>query len=150
MTNITLNYEFFKYHLDTAVWAVLGLMSFIMFWQVIERYWFFSTIKLSQYGNIHDLDIDLEKGLTPIFSVGANAPFVGLLGTVLGILITFYDIGQGGGDIDVAQIMVGLALALKATALGILVAIPAMVFYNALARKVTVKRLEWQSLQQQD
>lgn len=150
MTNITLDYEFFKYHLDTAVWAVLGLMSFIMFWQVIERYWFFSTIKLSQYGNIHDLDIDLEKGLTPIFSVGANAPFVGLLGTVLGILITFYDIGQGGGDIDVAQIMVGLALALKATALGILVAIPAMVFYNALARKVTVKRLEWQSLQQQD
>lgn len=147
MVEITIDYEFFKQHLDMAVFVVLGLMSLIMFWKVIERYWFFSTINLERYQNVHDLDIDLESGLTPIFSIGANAPFVGLLGTVIGILITFYDIGVGGGDIDSAQIMIGLALALKATALGILVAIPAMIFYNALSRKVIVRRLQWLSLQ---
>lgn len=55
--------------------------------------------------------------------------------------------GQHGGNIDAAQIMVGLALALKATAIGILVAIPSVMFYNILSRKVDVRREKWMSYQ---
>ena len=61
-------------------------------------------------------------------------------------MLTFYQIGHGGGDIDAGIIMMHLSLALKATALGILVAIPSMVFYNGLGRKVEVNRLKWKVL----
>jgi len=75
--------------------------------------------------------------------VGSNAPYIGLLGTVLGILITFYDLGQGGA-MDARSIMLGLALALKATAGGLVVAIPSMLFYNALLRRVDVLKARWE------
>jgi biopolymer transport protein ExbB len=65
-----------------------------------------------------------------------------LLGTVLGILIAFFDMGQSG-TIDTTTIMLGLALALKATALGLIVAIPSVVFYNALLRRVDVLKVRW-------
>jgi biopolymer transport protein ExbB len=77
-----------------------------------------------------------------ISSIGSNAPYVGLLGTVLGILLTFYDIGLHG-SIDTNAIMLGLALALKATALGLVVAIPAILIYNGLLRKTDVLTARW-------
>lgn len=138
--------ELFKTYLDLAIFTILGLMSFIMVWKTLERYWFLSHIDLAAYKDIYELDIDLEHNLSPIYTVGANAPYVGLLGTVLGILITFYDMGQSGGDIDAGEIMLGLALALKATALGILVAIPSVMFHNILARKISIRRNQWLSL----
>ena len=75
-------------------------------------------------------------------TIGSNAPYIGLLGTVLGIMITFHTIGTQG-YLDATRIMVGLALALKATAFGLLVAIPSIVFYNTLLRRVKVILLEW-------
>lgn len=142
-------FDFLKTHIDHIIFVILGLMSFIMLWKTLERAIFYWRMNLKDYADEHQLDIALEKGLTPIYTVGSNAPYVGLLGTVVGILLTFYEIGQQGGQIDIAQIMVGLALALKATALGILVAIPAIVFYNILTRKAQVRRLQWLSLQAQ-
>ena len=68
-----------------------------------------------------------------------------MLGTVLGILVTFHEMGQGG-KIDVNTIMLGLAMALKATAAGLLVAIPAILFYNSLLRKVDVLTSRWLAL----
>ena len=65
---------------------------------------------------------------------------------MLGLLVTFYETGQGG-KIDVNSIMVGLAMALKATAAGLVVAIPAMLFYNGLLRKVDVLIGHWAALQ---
>ena len=67
----------------------------------------------------------------------SNAPYVGLLGTVSGIMITFYDMGMSGG-IDTKSIMIGLSLALKATGLGLLVAIPTLMIYNGFNRKVDI------------
>ena len=139
--------EFLKTYLDYMILGALGLMSFIMVWKVVERYIFFARVDVRRYENIHELNIALERNLTPVYTIGSNAPYVGLLGTVTGILITFYDMGQHGGNIDAAQIMVGLALALKATALGILVAIPSIIFYNLLSRKVDVRREKWLSYQ---
>ena len=124
-------------------------MSVIMLATVIERFIFLSRINVAKYSNIHSLEIDLNRNMTIISTVGANAPYVGLLGTVIGILLTFYQIGQAGGDVDAGAIMMHLSLALKATALGILVAIPSMMFYNGLGRKVEVNRLKWKVLNAQ-
>ena len=86
--------------------------------------------------------MDLTNNLSIISSFGANAPYIGLLGTVLGIIITFYTMGQTA-QMDVQQIMTSLALALKATAMGLVVAIPAIFFYNHLNRKVEVLINQW-------
>lgn len=134
--------EFLKANLDAGVIAVLGFMSFLALAFVVERYLYFARVELAGFDHAEDLEIALTQHLTVIASVGANAPYVGLLGTVLGILITFYDIGQSGA-IETATIMVGLALALKATALGLVVAIPSIVFYNALLRRVEVLKARW-------
>ena len=139
--------EFLKANVDYIILGILGLMSLIMLWKVLERYIFLARVDVRDYPNIHELNIALERNLTPIYTIGSNAPYVGLLGTVTGILITFYDMGQSGGNVDAAQIMVGLALALKATALGILVVIPSIMFYNMLSRKVDIRREKWLSYQ---
>ncbi|MBE2898915.1 TonB-system energizer ExbB [Pasteurellaceae bacterium TAE3-ERU1] len=142
-------FEFLEQYTDYIILGTLALMSFIMVWKVIERVLFFASVNVADYATIHDLEIDLTRNLTPIAIIGANAPYVGLLGTVVGILLTFYTMGQAGGDIDAASIMVNLSLALKATAVGILVAIPSMVFYNGLNRKVDVNKMKWHALQAQ-
>ena len=136
--------EFLQANLDYLVHGTLGLMSFIMLALVIERYLYLNRVKVQQFDHIETLKIDLTRNLTTISSIGSNAPYVGLLGTVLGILVTFYTMGQGG-KIEVHTIMLGLALALKATAAGLLVAIPAILFYNGLLRKVEVLTARWQA-----
>ncbi|MFY9975790.1 MAG: TonB-system energizer ExbB [Chromatiaceae bacterium] len=141
--------ELLKAHLDAGIIAVLGFMSFLAIAFVIERYLYFARVKLGAFDHPDDLEIALTRHLTAIATVGANAPYVGLLGTVLGILITFYDIGQSG-TIETASIMVGLALALKATALGLVVAIPSIIFYNALLRRVDVLKARWHRLYRQE
>ena len=142
-------FDFLKHYIDYIILGLLAVMSFIMVWFVIERFIFLNKVKVSSYHNIHELDIDLNRHLTIISTIGVNAPYIGLLGTVIGILLTFYDLGNSSGDIDAAAIMLHLSLALKATAVGILVAIPSMVFYSALGRKVEVNRLKWKVLNSQ-
>ncbi|MDY4594256.1 MAG: TonB-system energizer ExbB [[Pasteurella] aerogenes] len=137
---------FLHHYIDYIILGLLGIMSFIMLWFALERFIFLNKIQVSHYTNIHELDIDLTRNLTAISTIGSNAPYVGLLGTVIGILLTFFELGNSGGDIDAAAIMLNLSLALKATAVGILVAIPSMVFYNGLTRKVEVNRLKWKAL----
>ena len=138
--------DFLKAYLDYAIVGVLGFMSFTMIAYVIERALYLGRIDVDHFSNPHELDIALTRHLTIIATIGANAPYVGLLGTVLGILITFYDIGQGG-KIETGAVMLGLALALKATALGLVVAIPSIIFYNALLRRVEVLTARWKAAQ---
>ena len=142
-------FDFLQQYSDFIIIGLLLLMSVTMLAMVTERYIFLRKVNVANYPTIHELDIDLNRNMTMISTIGANAPYVGLLGTVIGILLTFYQIGHGGGDIDAGIIMMHLSLALKATALGILVAIPSMVFYNGLGRKVEVNRLKWKVLNEQ-
>ena len=137
---------FLKNYLDLMVFGTLGIMSFFTIWFGIERMQYYRRVKLPDYDHDQELNVLLTNNLTVISSIGSNAPYVGLLGTVLGILITFYDLGQGG-DIDPATIMLGLALALKATAAGLFVAIPAILIYNALLRTVDVLTAMWNKQQ---
>lgn len=122
-------------YLDITFFAILGTMMFIALWITFERLFFFKRIDIKNYHHIELLTIDITKNLTSLATIGSNAPYVGLLGTVIGILITFYEIGLND-SLETSVIMTGLALALKLTAAGIAVAIPALIFYNGLLRKV--------------
>ena len=77
----------------------------------------------------------LEKGVTFLGTLGSNAPFVGLTGTVLGILIAFNEFAQSGGQGSTA-VMVAIARSLVATTMGLLVAIPAVIAFNVLRAPV--------------
>jgi len=132
--------------IDYGVIGVLGFMGFVVIWAYLERLIFFIKIDLKKYRYKEELDIDLTKNITMISSIGSNAPYVGLLGTVLGIIITFYMLGSGG-EISATEIMKSLSLALKATAFGLVVAIPAMLFYNHIVRKIEVIQNRWEILQ---
>ncbi|MGX2957666.1 TonB-system energizer ExbB [Ursidibacter sp. B-7004-1] len=139
-------FHFLQQYIDYIILGLLGLMSLILFAKIIERILFYRKVNVTSYETLQELEIDLTHNLTTISTIGSNAPYVGLLGTVIGILLTFYELGHSGGEIDAASIMVHLSLALKATAVGILVAIPAMMFYNGFGRKVEENKLKWQAL----
>ena len=87
---------------------------------------------------------NLEKGLVIVGTVGSIAPFIGLLGTVWGIWISFREIGlKGGGGIEVVGS--GIAQALISTIFGLAVAIPSVFFYNYLANRVNQMGIEIQA-----
>lgn len=77
-----------------------------------------------------------ESGLLFLGTLGNNAPFVGLFGTVLGIVTAFRELaGAAGSSAGMNNVMSGIAEALVATAVGILVALPAVIFYNVFQKK---------------
>ncbi|MEZ4316557.1 MAG: MotA/TolQ/ExbB proton channel family protein [Myxococcota bacterium] len=77
----------------------------------------------------------MERGLSVLATVGSNAPFLGLFGTVLGIIQAFADLAKTNAEASEA-VMAGISEALVATAVGLMVAIPAVVLYNTFARWV--------------
>lgn len=124
---------------DAIDYGIIGLLLVLSVWSVavaIERWFFYKQVNLSQFSNAQLLEITLTKRLVVIGTVAANAPYIGLLGTVLGIMLTFHTMGTSG-TMAVNTIMIGLSLALKATAVGLLVAIPCVVMNNLLRRRVT-------------
>lgn len=137
-----------KNYLDVTVFGILGLMSFFMLAYTVERVLFFARVDVGDYLDPHGLQVALTRHLTVLASIASNAPYIGLLGTVLGILITFHDLSSGA-ELSASAVMLGLALALKATAAGLVVAIPATLIYNALVRRVDVLTARWNSRQHQ-
>ncbi len=87
----------------------------------------------------------LERGLLIIGTVASTAPFIGLFGTVLGIMQAFRDLATADAESTTA-VMAGISHALVATAVGLLVAIPAVVLYNLLTRSVKSLTLRIDSL----
>jgi outer membrane transport energization protein ExbB (TC 2.C.1.1.1) len=128
---------------DYGIIGLLLLLSFFAVAIAFERWSFYRKVDVEKFKTKQELEMELTKGLTFIASVASNAPYIGLLGTVLGIMLTFYTIGQEG-FVDTKKVMVGLALALKATAVGLLVAIPSSVLYNLLLKKVKNLLLLWE------
>lgn len=121
-------------------YGIIGLLVALSVWAMavaMERWIFFRKIDLRQFQNVQEFEIALTQRLVVIGTVAANAPYIGLLGTVLGIMLTFHTMGTSG-TMAVQTIMIGLSLALKATAVGLLVAIPCVVLNNMLRRRVNV------------
>ncbi len=83
------------------------------------------------------LRAELERGSNLLGTLGNNAPFVGLFGTVLGVIIAFAALGDSGGNADaMGGVMAGIAEALVATGVGLFVALPAVVAYNLIQKKI--------------
>ncbi|WP_457621097.1 MotA/TolQ/ExbB proton channel family protein [Persephonella sp.] len=115
---------------------ILILMSIVTVAVVIERY---LSIKKLQENMLNyeplELKLALEKRLGILATFGNNAPFIGLFGTVLGIIKAFHDLGTAT-EFGVRVVMQGISEALVATAMGLFVAIPAVIAYNYFVRKV--------------
>lgn len=135
--------EWLKHSIDYGIIGFLVLMSIVALSIGIERYMVYKRVDLAEFKEKKALELELTKKLHVIAMIGSNAPYIGLLGTVLGIMLTFYAMGQEG-LMDTGKIMVGLALALKVTAVGLIVAIPAVALYNVLLRKAKVLMMEWE------
>lgn len=129
-------------------YGIIGLLLLLSMWAVavaFERWLFYRRAALAQFADVQQLEISLTKRLVVIGTVAANAPYIGLLGTVLGIMVTFHAMGTTK-TIEVSAIMVGLSLALKATAVGLLVAIPCVVMNNVLRRRVAELVTQYKAL----
>jgi biopolymer transport protein ExbB len=84
---------------------------------------------------------DLKRGVASLATIGATAPFVGLLGTVVGIITAFQGIAATGSG-GIGAVSAGIAEALVETALGLVVAIPAVWFYNYLTGRIEYFNVE--------
>ena len=84
---------------------------------------------------IIDARVNAERRLNWLSTIGANAPFIGLFGTVLGIIKAFHDLSQAGTQAS-NVVSAGISEALVATAIGLFVAIPAVVAYNHFSKQV--------------
>lgn len=135
--------EWLSAAIDYGVIGLLVVLSIITVAIVLERVAFYRSVDPKRFASVKALELDLTKRLTVVASVASNAPYIGLLGTVLGIMLTFANMSLDAST-DAGKIMLGLALALKATAAGLVVALVAVVAYNALLRKVKVLLLQWE------
>ncbi len=80
---------------------------------------------------------ELDRGSNLLGTLGNNAPFVGLLGTVLGVIISFHALGDAGQNTGaMGGVMAGIAEALVSTGVGLFVALPAVVAYNAIQKRI--------------
>jgi biopolymer transport protein ExbB/TolQ len=75
--------------------------------------------------------------MTLLGTLGNNAPFIGLFGTVIGVIVAFADLAEGTSKVAMDKVMGGIAEALVATGVGLFVAIPAVVAYNIFQKKIT-------------
>ena len=98
-----------------------------------------AAVEAAMNGSRAEEKIRLERNLSFLGTLGANAPFIGLFGTVLGIIQAFHELAKSGinpGGEQSTAVMAGISEALVATAVGLLVAIPAVVAYNIFQRRV--------------
>jgi biopolymer transport protein ExbB/TolQ len=80
---------------------------------------------------------ELERGLNFLGTLGNNAPFVGLFGTVLGVIMAFSALGANGQNSSaMGGVMAAIAEALVATGVGLFVALPAVVAYNVIQKRI--------------
>lgn len=126
---------------DPVLW-VLVFMSIVSFGVIVERMLVFTSIK-NQLKNlcVAEIKIILEKRLGLLATFGNNAPFIGLFGTVLGVINAFHTLSKGS-EFGVNAVMGGISEALVATAAGLFVAIPSVMAYNYFVRKIKMILLE--------
>lgn len=135
--------DWLKEIVDYGIIGLLLILSVIAVAIAAERYLVMKRIRIEDFAEKKSLELELTRKLHLIATIGSNAPYIGLLGTVFGIMLTFYSMGQSG-FMDSTKIMLGLALALKATAAGLVVAIPSIACYNMLLRRAKVLIMQWE------
>jgi biopolymer transport protein ExbB/TolQ len=86
----------------------------------------------------------LRRYLSTLATIGSTAPFIGLFGTVLGVLQAFEEMGKAGSNVEGSAVAGHIGSALSATAVGLLVAIPSVMAYNFLLGKIQANLLHIQ------
>ena len=89
--------------------------------------------------------VQLERGLVVLEVIVGIAPLLGLVGTIAGMMTVFGDLGQTGLN-DAAKLAQGIALILRATLAGLLIAIPSLIFWSYFSKKVEVLAVEMETL----
>jgi len=126
---------------DPILWILIA-MSVVSFGVIVERLLMFGYVGNNlQNLTISQIKIALEKRLGLLATFGNNAPFIGLFGTVLGIINAFHTLSKGN-EFGVNAVMGGISEALVATATGLFVAIPSVMAYNYFVRKIKMILLE--------
>ncbi len=97
----------------------------------------FSILEAQAASMIATITKYLERNLYVLSTIVTLAPFLGLLGTVYGILVTFAGLSPDSGSGSTQQILSGLSLALTTTVVGLINAIPALIGYNAIKNKIS-------------
>ncbi len=121
---------------EDPVLYLLILMSIVSVAVIVERFISIREIEknMFKYEPV-ELKLSLEKRLGILATFGNNAPFIGLFGTVLGVIKAFHDLATSN-QFGVSVVMEGISQALVATALGLFVAIPSVIAYNYFVRKI--------------
>ncbi|WP_127714848.1 MotA/TolQ/ExbB proton channel family protein [Halobacteriovorax sp. HLS] len=96
---------------------------------------------------VHEVNVELERSLATLASIGSVSPFIGLFGTVWGIIGSFTGLAGGGATLD--AVAPGIAEALVATAIGLVAAIPAVWFYNKFNNSNAIVQSEMESFGQE-
>ncbi|MBP6498297.1 MAG: MotA/TolQ/ExbB proton channel family protein [Sulfurospirillum sp.] len=123
--------------IEPVLWLLI-FMSFLGLSVSIERFFVFQNLKkMALKMDYYELKIALEARLGILATMGNNAPFIGLFGTVLGVIQAFHSLGKSGA-MDVGSVMIGISEALVATAAGLFVAIPCVIIYNYFVRVTRV------------
>lgn len=102
------------------------------------------AVAYAQRSYLADQRAELSKGLPVLATLGSNAPFIGLFGTVLGIIQSFGALATSSAAMN--QVISSLAEALLATAIGLFVAIPAVVAYNVFSQRIRAAVADSESL----
>lgn len=131
-----------KFLSSTLSYGVEPILYFLIFMSlisvavIIERFVAFSEIeqKIRQFSSV-ELRLLLEKRLGILATFGNNAPFVGLFGTILGVMNAFAVLGASN-TVSTSLVMNGISEALVATAMGLFVAIPSVAAYNYFIRRM--------------
>jgi biopolymer transport protein ExbB len=89
--------------------------------------------------------VRLERGLVVLEIIVGIAPLLGLVGTIAGMMTVFGDVGQTGLN-DAAKLAAGIALILRATLIGLLIAIPSLIAWSYFSKKVEVFAVEMEAL----
>jgi biopolymer transport protein ExbB len=123
---------------DSPVSRLLLLASEHLDWPKAE------TVDALQTRARHEI-VRLERGLVVLEIIVGIAPLLGLVGTILGMITTFGNVGQAGLT-DAAKLAQGISLILRATLFGLLIAIPALIFWSYYTKKVETTAVEMETL----
>lgn len=130
--------------IEPVLWLLVA-MSIIAMSVIIERAFVFHLAQKEYLSmDIYSLRLLLEKRLGILATFGNNAPFIGLFGTVLGVIQAFHIIGSHH-SFDVGPIMQGVSEALIATATGLFVAIPCVIAYNYFIKRLKMMLIKYEA-----
>lgn len=89
--------------------------------------------------------VKLERGLVVLEIIVGIAPLLGLIGTIIGMMAVFADVGHAGLN-DATKLAQGIALILRATLIGLMIAIPSLIFWSYYTKKIEILAVEMETL----